>query len=55
MVCPSVEALFEDYAKAALEYFEATDKVANLAGSMASLRKQRITQNRCAKNAVSPA
>jgi len=32
MICPTAQALFEDYAEAAMEYFEATDKLADLAG-----------------------
>jgi len=32
MVCLAAQALFDDYAKAGMEYYEATDKVANLVG-----------------------
>jgi hypothetical protein len=30
--CPAAQALFEDYAQAAMEHFEATDKLASLVG-----------------------
>lgn len=33
MECPTARALFEDYARAAAEYFEAVDKLSQLVGS----------------------
>ena len=32
MGCPAAQALFEDYAQAAMEHFEATDTLSNLVG-----------------------
>jgi hypothetical protein len=31
--CPTAKSLFEDYAKATVEYFEAADNLSNLVGS----------------------
>jgi hypothetical protein len=41
MVCPAAQALFENYAKAAMEHFEATDKLSNLVGQHAQFEEQK--------------
>src|SRR5258708_4063742 len=41
MVCPAAQALFEDYAKAAMEHFEATAKLANLVGQHGQFEEQK--------------
>jgi hypothetical protein len=37
-----------------MEYFEATDKLANLAGQHGKFEEARDHADRCAKNVVSP-
>jgi hypothetical protein len=41
MGCPAAQALFEDYAQAAMQHFEATDKLANLVGQHGHLKSKR--------------
>jgi hypothetical protein len=41
MVCPAAQALFEDYAKAAMEHCEATDKLSNLVGRHGQFEQQK--------------
>src|SRR5260221_7203363 len=41
MGCPAAQALFEDYAKAAMEHFEATAKLANLVGQHGQFEEQK--------------
>jgi hypothetical protein len=41
MVCPAAEALFEDYAQAAMERFEAADKLSNLVGQHGQFEEQK--------------
>jgi hypothetical protein len=41
MGCPAAQALFEDYAQAAMEHFEATEKLANLVGQHGQFEKQK--------------
>jgi hypothetical protein len=41
MVCPAAQALFEDYAKAAMEHFEVTAKLANLVGQHGQFEEQK--------------
>jgi len=54
MLCPTAKVLFENYANAAREQFEAADALATLVGSMGSLRKPRNMLNRRTRNAVPP-
>ena len=41
MGCPAAQALFEDYAQAAMQHFEATDKLANLVGQHGHFEVQK--------------
>ncbi len=41
MGCPAAQALFEDYAKAAMEHFEAADKLSNLVGQHGLFEEQK--------------
>ena len=41
MGCPAAQALFEDYAQAAMEHFDATDKLSNLVGQHGPFEEQR--------------
>jgi hypothetical protein len=41
MGCPAAQALFEDYAQAAMEHFEATDILSNLVGQHGLFEEQK--------------
>jgi hypothetical protein len=41
MACPAAQALLEHYAKAAMEHFEAADKLSNLVGQHGQFEEQR--------------
>ena len=41
MGCPAAQVLFEDYAKAAMKHFEATDKLSNLVGRREQFEEQK--------------
>ena len=41
MGCPAAQALFEDYAQAAMEHFEAVDKLSNLVGQHGPFAEQK--------------
>src|SRR5260370_27669781 len=41
MGCPAAQALFEDYAQATMEHFEATDKLSNLVGQHGPFEEQK--------------
>ncbi len=46
MGCPAAQALFEDYAQAAMEHFDATDKLSNLVGQHGPFEEQRVNVER---------
>jgi hypothetical protein len=41
MGCPAAQALFEDYAQAAIQHFEATDKLSSLVGKHHQFEEQK--------------
>jgi hypothetical protein len=41
MVCPAAQALFEEYAKAAIKHFEAANKLSNLVGQHGLFEEQK--------------
>jgi hypothetical protein len=41
MGCPAAKALLEDYAKAVMEHFEATDTLSNLVGKHGQFEEQK--------------
>jgi hypothetical protein len=41
MVCPTAKVLFENYASAAMEHFEATDKLSGLVGQHGPFEEQK--------------
>ena len=46
MACPTAAALFDDYARATVEFFEATDNLANVVGQHGQFaaQKRRVEQ-----------
>jgi hypothetical protein len=46
MVCPAAQALFEDYAKATMKHFEASDKLSNLVGQHGLFEEQKVDVER---------
>jgi hypothetical protein len=52
MACPAGEALFASYAKAAMEHFEATEKLSGLVGEHGPFNEQKKYQKKHARNAV---
>ena len=46
MECPAAGALFDDYARATVEFFEATDKLGNVVGQHGKFaaEKRRVEQ-----------
>jgi len=54
MVCPAAQALFEDYAKTAMEHFEAVDKLSNLVGQHGPFAEQKEDAERTHGNVAPP-
>jgi hypothetical protein len=46
MECRAAQALFEDYAQAAMEHFEAADKLSNLVGQHGPFAEQKADVER---------
>jgi len=53
MGCPAAQALFEDYAQAAMAHFEATDKLSCLVGQHWQFEVQKETVGRAHKKCSS--
>jgi hypothetical protein len=45
MECPTANALFDDYSSAAVEYFEAVDKLCRMVGSRAKFANAKTYAN----------
>jgi len=54
MGCPAAQALFEDYAQAAMEHFEATDTLSNLVGQHGLFEEKGKMENERTRNAAPP-
>ena len=55
MLCPAAKILFENYAKTAMENFEATDKLSGLVGQHGQFEEAKKYAEGTRRNAVPPA
>jgi hypothetical protein len=55
MSCPTATNLFDGYASAVVELFEATDRLASLIGQHGPFEEEREHTEQCVKNVAPPA